>query len=241
MFEEHKPKYHLLLSLKHYSWFSNSTSKGSTGGSRITLPCPSHKPHGTSLFCYPKVLRHYISECSSLLLESLSISCIFIHMTRIYIHVLHKYLGLVYGYTRNGSWCTRIWVQCGKTWPEGCLWWTLALPAVIWHRLFQNFACTCYWMVFRCSKLIVHLRWQSDLWSLLHCTNPNPGLFPCHLNATVTINQIVISGAQLILSTLITSNSMCSQSFGTMCTVLQLVMLFGFGNCLLGAKNMNLK
>ena len=43
-----------------------------------------------------------------------------------------------------------------------------ALPTVIFHRLFQNFACTCYWMVFRCSKLIVHLTCQSDLWQLLH-------------------------------------------------------------------------
>ena len=51
--------------------------------------------------------------------------------------------------------------------PQGTFQDQIALLAVIWYRLFQHFGCTCYWIIFMCLKLIVHLRWQSDLWQLL--------------------------------------------------------------------------
>ena len=42
-------------------------------------------------------------------------------------------------------------------------------------------------------------RHQFQNWS--YQTGPNPGLFPDHVNVTAGINQTIMSGAQLILST----------------------------------------
>ena len=94
-----KPRYHLLLSLKCYSWFGNPISKGGTRWwfkDCLASPEPQ-KSRNLSIFvslrCWDTTqVFGPPARVSGLLPESLNDSWVFVCMTRIYIHLQYKYL-----------------------------------------------------------------------------------------------------------------------------------------------------